>query len=118
MLQVWNVSSGFCFQAIHRGGCGDVKRVVLRVAPSQIRRLLGHDYGAKMISIRVPDPDALRSSHEEISLVVDFDAVWNALMLSSGLYPKNASGTEASISGHIVYANVAQLAVVDIKLFA
>src|SRR5215475_1539881 len=118
MLQIGNVSAGFRFQTVYRGCCGDVKRVVLRIAPGQIRGLFRHDDRAKMISIRVPHPDAFWSRHEQVSLNVNFDAIRNALALSSGLFSENPSAAEGSIAAHGVDADVALLTVIDVELLA
>src|SRR6266481_1018466 len=97
MLKVRYEALGLCSEPVHRCRRCDVKRVVLRIAPSQIGRLFRHHDGAQMISVGVPYPDALRACHEEIAFVIHFDSVWDAVTLSSRLFAEDSAMSERSV---------------------
>src|ERR1700756_2677156 len=118
VLKVRNEALGFCSEPVHRCRRCDVKRVVLRIAPSQIGRLFGHHDCAQVISVCVPHPDALRACHEEIAFVIHFDSVWNAFTLSSRLFAEDSAMSECSVGRHVVDADISLLVIVYVELLA
>src|ERR1035437_4424375 len=85
------------FKAIHRGSCRDVKGAVLLVAPGQVCGLFRHGNRPEVISVCIPDPDALGSSDKEIAAFIYLDAVGNAIVLCSRLLAENAAVTECAV---------------------
>src|ERR1035438_8629756 len=71
-----------------------------------------------MLAICVPDPNPTRAGNIEISLAVNFYAVWNTVFLATWFFPKNAAVRQRSIRLKIVHPNVALLAVVNVELLA
>src|ERR1044072_9630011 len=74
-------TSGLRRQAIDRSGCGDVKRTVVVVAPREVGRLFRHLDRPQMLTLRIPDPDAFRAGHKQISFIVNLDTVRNPFVL-------------------------------------
>src|SRR5579863_5535205 len=116
--QIRNESIRFRFQFIDRSRGSDVESAVVIFSPRQIRRLLGHGDCAEMISLGIPNPDALRAGDEEVSILVDLHAVGNALVFCAWLLAENASVSQRALRGNVVDANVLLRAVVDVELLA
>ena len=77
-----------------------------------------HDDRPQVISIRVPDPDALRPGHKEIAFVIYLDTVGDPLVFPSRLGAKDTTIAESSSGRNLVDANVALLAIVHVELLA
>ena len=118
MRQIGDEASRFCFQPIDRRRRRDVESPVVFIAPSQIRRLLGHGDGAEMIPFGIPNPNAFRARDEQVSIFVDFDAVRDAFVLSAWFFAENAPVGQNAVGCDIVDANVFLRAVIDVELLA
>src|SRR5882724_10561654 len=70
------------------------------------------------MSLRIPNPNSLRARDEKISFAVDFDAVWNSVVLAARFLAEDTAVGQASVCSDIVDADVALGGVVDIKTFA
>src|SRR5216684_6036459 len=90
---------------VHRRSRRDVERGVIRVSPSKIGRLLGHDNGSQMMTGRVPNPYSTRADDIQISLAIDFHSVRHALFGAAGLNAEDAAVAELA-AAKVVNTNV------------
>ena len=101
------------------GFCGgDIQRAVVGIAPSKIRRLFRQNDGAEMMSGGIPDPDSLGPGDIEIAVAIQLHAVGNTALGGAGFAGKDATVAQGTIGMEIVDADIALIAVVDIKLLA
>ena len=105
-------------QAIDRSGGGYVKRPVIVVAPRKVGRLFRHLDRPQMLTLRIPDPDASRTGHKQISFVVNLDTVRNTFVLSARLFAENPAVANTAIAPEVVHPNISLLAVIHIQTFS
>ncbi len=79
------------------GSCGrDVERAIIPVSPGEIRGLFRQDDGSKMMTLRIPNPDAFGADDEEVSLRVHPHPVWHPLVGLAWLFTEDAPVCEPS----------------------
>src|SRR6266480_907915 len=83
LLQIRNKSSSFCLQAINRRRSRNIESAVVFVAPGKIGRLFGHRDGPQMMALRIPYPNTLGSSYENVAVLVDLDTIRHTVFRTS-----------------------------------
>src|ERR1700691_5331619 len=71
-----------------------------------------------MISVRIPDPDALWADYIQISVLIEFHAVGDAIIFSAGFLAEDSAIGECAVGVCVVNPNVSLFAIVDIKVLA
>src|ERR1700757_3388517 len=65
--EVGDKAAGLGSQFVNGAGGGNVERCIVGIAPIQVSRLLGHLDGSKMMTLRIPNPNAFRASDIEVA---------------------------------------------------
>src|SRR5258708_6870531 len=115
---IWHEALRLHLQAIHGSGGRNIERPVVLITPIQIRRLLWHHNGAKVVALRTPDPDAFRPGNKEVAILIHFDSVGHSVALPARFLAEDAAIPDGSIDCNIVYTNISLFAIVDIEVFA
>src|SRR5579884_1927269 len=79
---------------IDGSGGRDVKRAIIPVSPGEICRLFRQDKGSKMMTLRIPDPDAFGADDKEVPLRVHSHPVRHSIVGLALLFAKDASVCE------------------------